>query len=568
MIANRFNYLITKKTISEVDLKEALVKARESKTDVETILMGKYQVHKKDILESFSQFYRCGVIEYSDRVSIPRELLKGINLSLLKKNYWVPVSQTDSKVVFAVSGLHDMTVKEVKRMIKAPQYEFLIALKEDILKFIQTVEPDNAYGTPTDKHVETNIKDDDKATSDTVATEEGFVVRFVNQLLVTAYEKGASRIFIEPNKSRGMIDVRYIAEGKFIDHRTEIPYLYHKAVINRLKIMSLVNIAQSNLPQEGKIKFIYKNVPILLFLNILPTVNGESVVIRIANPLRKMAIEDIGLSPSNVRSLKGLLERRYGMFLVVGPRASGKTTALHAIVSHLNVQDLLICTAEFPVEISHQRVHQIEVRPNTEFDFAAATNAILSVEPDVMMLGEITNTVVANKLIDAAIKGHLVLSSLYNTTTTGAISNLIEMGLDTYSIANGVLGVLALNLVPSLCSFCKEEYHPDASEFQYLVQEYGQEIFSELNIQYTDNLVLYVERGCDKCNHTGYKGKTAICELLIVSAEIKKLVLNGSSVELIRQQAIRDGMRTLYQDGISKVFAGLIELNQLNKTLH
>ncbi|KJU85467.1 type II secretory protein GspE, partial [Candidatus Magnetobacterium bavaricum] len=514
MIANRFHYLITRNLISEVELKEALVKARESKTDVETILMTKYHVHKKDILESFSHFYRCSVIEYNDRIDVPRELLKGINLSVLKKNYWVPVSHTDVKAVFAVSGLHDMTVKEIKRMIKVPQYEFLIAIKDDILKFIHTIDSEVGYGVPTDRHAETVSKDDDKLASDTATTEEGFVVRFVNQVIATAYEKGASRIFIEPNKQRGIIDVRYIGEGKFIEHRTEIPYAYHKAVINRLKIMSLINIAQSNLPQEGKIKFLYKNVSMLLFLNILPTINGESVVIRITNPLRKMAIDDIGLHAVCVNRLKGVLEKRYGMFLVAGPKASGKTTALHAIVGHLNVHDLLICTAESPVEISHQRVHQMEVRPNTEFDFEAATGTILSVDPDVIMVGEINKSAVAGKLLDAAARGRLVLSAIYNTTTTETISALIEMGLDTYSLANGLLGVLAMNLVPSLCSSCKEQYHPDTLEFEYLAQEYGQTAFSELNIQYNDNLVLYRENGCDKCNHTGYKGKTAIFELL------------------------------------------------------
>ncbi|MBV6340728.1 GspE/PulE family protein [Candidatus Magnetobacterium casense] len=568
MIANRFHNLITRNIISEIDLKEALVKARESKTDVETILMTKYNVHKKDILESFSQFYRCSVIEYSDRIDVPLELLRGINLGVLKKNYWVPVSHTDNRAVFAVSGLHDMTVKEIKRMIKAPQYEFLIAMKDDILKFIQSIEGEGAFGIHADKHGEAGARDDDKSTSDTATTEEGFVVRFVNQVIVTAHEKGASRVFIEPNKSRGTIDVRYIGEGKFIEHRSEIPYAYHKAVINRFKIMAVINIAQSNLPQEGKIKFLYKGVPILLFLHILPTINGESAVIRIANPLRKMMLEDIGLHVASVNRLKGVLEKRYGMFLVVGPRASGKTTALHALVSHLNVHDLLICAAEFPVEISHQRVHQIEVRPSTEFDIGAATNTILSVEPDVVMVGELNSADIAAKLLGAVIKGRLVLSSIYGTTTTGAIEALIEMGLDTYSLANGLLGVLALNLVPSLCSFCKEQYHPDNVEFEYLVQEYGHETFNDLNIQYNDKLVLYRETGCDKCNNTGYSGKTAIFELLIASENTRKLILKKSAPDVIRQQAIKDGMQTLYQDGISKVFAGTIELNQLIRTLH
>ncbi|MBF0345204.1 MAG: Flp pilus assembly complex ATPase component TadA [Nitrospirae bacterium] len=564
MIANRFHYLITKNLISESDLKDALNKARESKIDIETVLMGKYQVHKKDILESYSQFYRCGVIEFSDRINIPRELLKGINLSLLRKNYWIPISHNDSSTVFAVSGLHDMTVKEIKRLIKTPQYEFLIALKDDILKFIQSIEGESSYNISS----EVGVKEEDKTTSDTTISDEGVVVRFVNQIITTAYEKGSSRIYVEPNKPRGIIDVRYIGEGKCLEHRLELPYSYHKAVINRFKILSLMNIAQSNLPQEGKIKFTYKNVPILLFVNMLPTINGESIVIKIANPLRKMAIEDLGISKTYVDRLKSLLNKLSGMFLVVGPKTSGKTTVIHAIVGFLNMQDLLICTAEFPVEISHQRVHQIEVKPNIGFDFAAATNAILNVDPDVCMIGEMNDEKVANKLLDVAVKGRLVLSTLYNTTTSETIVNLIEMGLDAYNLANGLLGVLALNLVVSLCSFCKERYHPDISEFEHLQREYGQELFSDLNIQYSDSLVLYRAKGCDKCNHTGYKGKAAIFELLTVTSEIKRLILKRSDGELIRQQAIKDGMRTLYQDGIAKVFAGLIDINQLTKTLH
>jgi type II secretory ATPase GspE/PulE/Tfp pilus assembly ATPase PilB-like protein len=342
----------------------------------------------------------------------------------------------------------------------------------------------------------------------------------------------------------------------------EIPLTYSNPVVSRIKIMASLDIAERRLPQDGKIKFTYKNKPVELRVATLPTVAGEDVVLRILASSEAMPLEALYLSEQDYKNLKELISRPYGIILAVGPTGSGKTTTLHAALAYINTSDKKIWTAEDPVEITQEGLRQVEVKPKIEFDFARAMRSFLRANPDVIMVGEMRDCETAHIGIEASLTGHLVLSTLHTNSAPETITRLIDMGIDPLNFADSILGILAQRLVRTLCKKCKEPYHPEREEFESLSKSYGEQ-FPQLGIAYDDKLALYKPKGCDDCNHTGYRGRAGLYELLIGTKDIKRVIAKRGTVEEIRQQAIKDGMRTLYQDGIAKVFSGLTTYKQV-----
>jgi len=566
MLHTRFDYLISRNIITDEELKAATALAREQKKDIETILMENYKVKKSDIGMSLGIYYKCKFIEYSPSVFIQRELLKGLNVAYLKKSYWVPLSLSDRKAVVLIDNPRDAKVLDIKNLIKANEYEFQVALREDIIKFLEAPEFDfGASGSMSDILAEIDVKKEEEDEAVVIESEydekSNTIVRLVNQIIIDAYEKGASDIHIEPSKIAKKTFVRYRVDGVCMKH-LEIPLTYSSPVVSRLKIMASLDIAERRLPQDGKIKFIYKNKPVELRVATLPTVAGEDVVLRILASAEAMPLEALHLSASDYTNLKEIISRPYGIILVVGPTGSGKTTTLHAALAYINTPEKKIWTAEDPVEITQEGLRQVEVKPKIEFDFARAMRSFLRANPDVIMVGEMRDRETAHIGIEASLTGHLVLSTLHTNSAPETITRLIDMGIDPLNFADSILGILAQRLVRTLCKKCKEPYHPEREEFESLSQSYG-ERFPQLGIVYDDKLALYKPKGCDECNHSGYKGRAGIYELLIGTKDIKRVIAKRGTVEEIRQQAIKDGMRTLYQDGIAKVFSGLTTYKQV-----
>jgi len=566
MLHTRFDYLISHNIITGEELKAATALAREHKKDIETVLMENYKVKKSDIGTSLSMYYKCKFVEYSPNVFIQRELLKGLNLAYLKKSYWVPLSLTDRKAVILIDNPRDAKVLDVKNLIKANEYEFQVALKEDIIKFLEAPEFDfGATGSMSDILAEIDVKKEEEDEEITIESEydekSNTIVRLVNQIIIDAYEKGASDIHIEPSKIAKKTFVRYRVDGVCMK-RLEIPLTYSSPVVSRIKIMASLDIAERRLPQDGKIKFNYKNNPVELRVATLPTVAGEDVVLRILASSEAMPLEALRLSEKDYKNLKEIISRPYGIILVVGPTGSGKTTTLHAALAHINTVERKIWTAEDPVEITQEGLRQVEVKPKIELDFARAMRSFLRANPDVIMVGEMRDRETAHIGIEASLTGHLVLSTLHTNSAPETITRLIDMGIDPLNFADSILGILAQRLVRTLCKKCKEPYHPDKEEFESLAKSYGEQ-FPELGITYDDKLTLHKPKGCNECNQTGYKGRAGLYELLIGTKDIKRVIAKRGTVEEIRLQAIKDGMRTLYQDGIAKVFSGLTTYKQV-----
>jgi type II secretory ATPase GspE/PulE/Tfp pilus assembly ATPase PilB-like protein len=269
------------------------------------------------------------------------------------------------------------------------------------------------------------------------------------------------------------------------------------------------------------------------------------------------------MSERNIRAFQTIIKRPYGLVLVVGPTGSGKTTTLHSALGAINTPELKIWTAEDPVEITQYGLRQVQVNARIGFTFAAAMRAFLRADPDVVMVGEMRDEETAHIGIEASLTGHLVFSTLHTNSAVETVTRLLDMGLDPFNFADALLGVLAQRLVRTLCSACKESYHPPEEAFQELREAYGADAFATLGVSYTPDFLLYRSTGCPQCNNTGYKGRVGIHELLINTEETKRLIQTRARTTDILQAAQHDSMTTLLQDGIQKALRGLTDFAQV-----
>jgi type II secretory ATPase GspE/PulE/Tfp pilus assembly ATPase PilB-like protein len=567
MISSRFNYLLSENIISKEELARAMAIAKEQNRDVESVLIENFKIKKRDIGMSLGQFYGCRYLGYSDHIIIPRELVKDLNTQYLKRASWVPIASSRGKVTVLIDNPNHPKTIEIRRLLKAEEIEFNVGIKEDILRFIESLEREvkESDFSISDILAEMEVEDEDEdldMVSPDVDENASTIVRLVNQIIIDAYEKGASDIHIEPSRTRKVTDIRYRVDGRCFKH-LEIPYSSSRPLVSRIKIMSNLDIAERRLPQDGKIKFFYKQKPIELRVATLPTVGGEDVVMRILTTGEVMPLNALNLSERNYRQLIEIITRPYGVLLVVGPTGSGKTTTLHSCLGYINKPETKIWTAEDPVEITQYGLRQVEVKPKIGFNFARAMRAFLRADPDVIMVGEMRDHETASIGIEASLTGHLVLSTLHTNSAAETITRLIDIGLDPFNFADALLGVLAQRLVRTLCTKCRRKHHPSKEEFDDLVEAYGKDYFPELGIEYNDDLIIYRPVGCDHCNQTGYRGRTALHELLTGTDELKRLIQRRAPVEEIRRQAMKDGMRTLYQDGIAKIFKGFTDQKEV-----
>jgi type II secretory ATPase GspE/PulE/Tfp pilus assembly ATPase PilB-like protein len=332
--------------------------------------------------------------------------------------------------------------------------------------------------------------------------------------------------------------------------------------------MSDLDIAERRLPQDGKIKFKkYGGKDIELRVATIPTQGGlEDVVMRLLAAGEPIPLDKMGFSKPNYKNFISVITKPYGLIFVCGPTGSGKTTTLHSALSFINKTETKIWTAEDPVEITQRGLRQVQVKPKIGFDFAAAMRAFLRADPDVIMVGEMRDKETTSIGIEASLTGHLVFSTLHTNSAPESITRLLDMGMDPFNFADAILCILAQRLVRTLCKTCKREYHPSQEEYDELVREYGEEEFkNNLNIPYADDLKMSKPEGCDLCSNTGYRGRMGIHELLMGTDDMKKMIQTKAEMAKIREQAIIDGMTTLKQDGIAKIFQGHCDLIEVRK---
>ena len=566
----KFDYLIDNNIITETELENAISMARARNVTIEAIFLRDMKVRKLDVGRSIAQYYNCDYVPFDSNYPIPGDLLAKLKPMYLKHNLWVPLGKVDGKVRILIDNPQRLDrIDSIKSLLPAEGYEFAVGMREDILQFL-----DYFYGSPRMQQegsiddilsrMDVQEQEEIEAGAEMLSEDDSIIVQLVNKVIMDAQKKNCSDIHIEPYPGKEGAEIRLRIDGQCQKYQT-VPYHYRKALVSRLKIMADLDISERRKPQDGKINFKkFGSMDIELRVATVPTVGGEEdVVLRILQAGEPFPLANMGLNERDYNLLLHIISKPYGIVLCVGPTGSGKTTTLHSVLAHINKPETKIWTAEDPVEITQRGLRQVQVLPKIGLDFAAAMRSFLRADPDVIMVGEMRDHETVATGIEASLTGHLVFSTLHTNSAPETIVRLLDMGMDPFNFADALLGVLAQRLVRTLCKNCREPYHPSRAEYDALARAYAGN-FGALGFPYTDDLVLHRAKGCDKCNN-GYKGRTAIVELLEGSDEIKALIQSKAVMERIREEAVKGGMTTLMQDGIRKVFLGLTDLQQVRK---
>jgi len=379
------------------------------------------------------------------------------------------------------------------------------------------------------------------------------VVKLVNYLLYNAVRENASDIHIEPDDKK--LRVRYRVDGKLYE-RINPPYQMHSAIVSRIKIMAELDIAQRRLPQDGSIHVLMEGRPVDLRVSVMPANFGEKVVIRIIDPQKVLFnLESIGFTYENLQRFRELIQSPNGIVLVTGPTGSGKNTTLYAALAELNSEEVNICTVEDPVECNMAGINQFQVNENAGFQFSTALRSLLRQDPDIIMVGEIRDEATANIAVQAALTGHLVLSTLHTNDALGAVTRLLDLNVAPYLVSASLIAALAQRLVRKICPSCKTEYKPSAS-IKKVVEKLGAEIQK-----------FHRGVGCKKCRNTGYVGRIAVHELFVPNDKIIDMINERANVKKLRDKALQSGMVPLQLDGLEKVKAGIVPIEEVLRTV-
>ncbi|RAU19489.1 type II secretion system protein GspE [Nitrincola tibetensis] len=472
--------------------------------------------------------------------------LPAINIEFLVANRVVPVKCVEEYIIFAASIPQDPFLQKALSLVFQKKVALAFAREVDIDRELSryqqpSVDDDVLLNTShyasDDEFVE-HLKD--------LAT-EGPVIKIVNDFFNQALELGASDIHIEPFSDR--LIVRYRVDGVIQESLSAPDLSLAPAIISRVKLLANLNIAERRLPQDGRIMLRIKGHELDLRVSSVPTVHGESLVMRVLDRQSiRLSLTDMGFSKRHLQLFQSLLERPHGIMLVTGPTGSGKTTTLYAALNSLDCQSTKVLTVEDPVEYQLPGVNQIQVQPQIDLTFASALRSILRQDPDIIMIGEMRDSETAKIAVQSALTGHMVLSTLHTNTAAGAIVRLVDMGVEPYLITSSLNAILSQRLVRCLCPHCRAPVSsPDAQLAQV----------AELRV------TQFKSTGCEQCQGTGYKGRTAIHELLVLDGKLIEAVLAGRDASFIHEVAIEQGMQTLYEDGLRKVATGVTSLEEV-----
>lgn len=574
---SKYAYLLHQNLATTDQLKKALELSKQKKKSVEFTLGEQFNINKDEIGKSLSLFYGCPFRPYDPTCSIQTELLHNLKKSFLLQDLWLPMSWDKDGVEVLLDNPRDLAKTDNIKAILGTKVKFVVGVREDIEAFIK-----DCFDTKKkDEHAEEETAETDFDLMPDIAFEEdedieeeyeeadeasGHIVKLVDQILVAAYRKGTSDIHIEPSPVTKKTMVRFRMDGVCQEY-IQVPNTLARGILSRIKILAGLDIAERRLPQDGKIKFKRKGIPSFeLRVATLPTAGGfEDTVMRILAKAGAMPLDDMGLLERNLTIMKKIIAQPYGLVLVVGPTGSGKTTSLHAALGHINKPSVKIWTAEDPVEITQQGLRQVEAKPKIGLDFSRIMRAFLRADPDVIMIGEMRDEETASIGVEASLTGHLVFSTLHTNSAPETVTRLLDMGLNPLNFSDAFLGVMAQRLARRLCKNCKEAHHPTEEEFEEIVTDYGGEYFQLTGIEYSEDLTLYRPKGCDECSGVGYKGRLGIHEMMEGTPEIKKLIKKNAPTENLFEQAMKEGMTTLKQDGIIKVFQGMTDIKEIRR---
>jgi type IV pilus assembly protein PilB len=475
-------------------------------------------------------------------------LLNLIPEHLMRRYMLFPVKKTGKRLFIAMAEPFNILAIDDLRLFTGCDIEPLAAGKKEIKMLIE-----KHFGNPEVEMAMQDLGIEPEVAGlgdmpENAFVDEAPVIRLVNSFLTRAVDEEASDIHIEPFKH--VIRIRYRVDGLL----TEVMNLPPKMIfpiVSRIKVMSNLDIAERRLPQDGRIPFKLPGRDIDLRISTMPTMFGEKVVIRVLNKgnVRKYDLEQLGFSGFNLNRFLGFIKSSHGMLLVTGPTGSGKTTTLYTALNEINTIDRNIITIEDPVEYTLEGINQAQVNDKAGITFANYLRSVLRQDPDVIMIGEIRDPHTAEIAVQAAVTGHLVLSTIHTNDAPGAVTRLINMGIAPFMVASSVMGVVAQRLVRRICEHCKQESIPETNEIAFAGRIPGKALFSEV--------------GCEYCNFTGFKGRIAIYEVMTLTPALQHIILKSVSTEEIRDAAVSGGMITLKEDGLEKAGRGLTTVKEI-----
>jgi type II secretory ATPase GspE/PulE/Tfp pilus assembly ATPase PilB-like protein len=594
--------LVSMGLVSEVQLTEAL---RQQKSDRDTplgeLLVRMSVVSRADLQSALARKMGYPLVNI-DSFPVEMEALKRVPYATAARLQAMPLMVRDGRIVVALANpatlgaaadelefSADAKVVAVLAQTQAMGDSLWVAYQkigEAEERIETTSDVHSGFGAiDTDSLVETLEKEGLDAEGNEekpIEQSDNSLVRLINSIIIDAAKQGVSDIHIESDPGREKIRVRFRKDGLMRTH-LELPPSYRSAMAARIKIMCDLDISEKRKPQDGKINFGKFSAKHKLELRVatIPTNNGlEDVVMRILASAKPLPVEKLGLSEINLKWLMQAVERPYGMVLCVGPTGSGKTTTLHSALSHINKPERKIWTAEDPIEITQQGLRQVQVNPKIDWTFAKALRAFLRADPDVIMVGEIRDSETAHTAVEASLTGHLVMSTLHTNSAPETVTRLLDMGMDPFNFADSLLAVLAQRLVRRLCSECKVSRPATEEETEELLGDYLHGFRDEATKPNRDDtlarwvknsgkdgrLMSHHSAGCATCEKSGFKGRAGLHELMTVSRDLRLLIQNSARAEQLQMLAMNEGMRTLRQDGIDKVWAGVTTIEEVRAT--
>jgi general secretion pathway protein E len=547
--------------LSEEKLAEALAQQAEKGGRLGEILVGLKALGEEEVLRALAIQLD---LPFSAKLSIDEitpDLIEKLPINFAKQAKLLPLRQEGGAIVLATGDPLDTALLDEARLLLEISVVPHVAPPQAILDAINKV-----YDRAAN---EAQRLMDDLATEDLdslaheleepqdlldAGDDEAPIIKLVNSLLFQAAKERASDIHIEPFERD--LSVRFRVDG-VLREKIRPPKRFQKAIASRVKIMGSLNIAETRLPQDGRIRIKLAGRDIDIRLSTVPTTHGERIVMRLLDKSAVLLdLASLGFNPSQLEAMDSMIHRSHGIFLVTGPTGSGKSTTLYAALSKINTPELNILTVEDPVEIQLKGIGQVQVNPKIDLTFASGLRSFLRQDPDVIMVGEIRDLETAEIAIQASLTGHLVFSTVHTNDAPGAVTRLIDMGVEPFLVASSLMGCLAQRLVRVVCKECREPYLPSAEE----LAEIG---LPPTALQDAGVAHVYRERGCSTCNDTGYKGRIGIYEMMLVTDDIRQQILKKVDSGTIKKTAISQGLRTLLQDGALKVLKGATTIPEL-----
>ena len=533
--------------IREADFDEAAESAAYLGKKVEDILVFKGFVNEEDLGKLIAEHLKVPFVNISQQV-LSEEILKTIPEKLARSYRMVPFEKKDNAVKLAMEDPTNFEALEFARrqtgMQIIPHYATSNSIRKALGQYKKNIRAD------FEKVIAENVKRAKAEVNLEKAAEKLPVIKVLDTILEYAAAERASDVHIEAFAEE--VIIRFRIDGVLHDI-LKLPRGIENAIVARIKILSNLKIDEHRIPQDGRYKFTVDGDVIGLRISIIPGFYGENVVMRLLPETRRpLSLEELGITGQNLELIEDNIRKPHGMVLATGPTGSGKTTTLYSILNILNTPKVKICTIEDPIEYGIKRIDQIQVNPKVGLKFSTGLRSLLRHDPDIIMVGEIRDKETAEIAIHAALTGHLVLSTLHTNDAAGAIPRFLDMGAEGFLVASTINVVIAQRLVRRICTSCLVETAPSQESLKMLAQD----------ISVKPGQKFYKGKGCDKCHGSGYSGRVGIYEFLAVTDKIRQLVVKRVSSDTIREQAVSEGMITMFEDGMNKIAAGLTTLEE------